>query len=178
MILIIGLGNPLWGDHGVGKVVVDRVVQNFPQGKAETGEDITAIARYQLSPELTVSIRSADKVIFVNTEISFTTGKIICRPLLEPPQPKPYSHDLSPAALLEGARVLYGKSPQATLVSLTSSHVDYRNSLSRAALSALPELLSLVYGLIDVEQAGNYVNRRYENVSGGDFVGAGTGRIA
>ena len=60
MMLIIGYGNPLRGDDGVGWRVAEAAGTALPEGAA------TVLAVHQLTPELSAPISRAGRVVFVD----------------------------------------------------------------------------------------------------------------
>ena len=67
-LLVIGYGNELLGDDGVGPAVA-RAVQRWRHPR------ICAIAAHQLTPELVEAIADAERVVFVDARLS--TGEFM-----------------------------------------------------------------------------------------------------
>src|SRR5688572_26950641 len=98
MILIIGYGNPLRQDDGVGIQVVEQL-QGLLHNRIP--EEVEVIARHQLTPELVEPISRASYVIFVDAAESGTPGEIMELQVEHSPTPQPFTHNLTPAALLQ-----------------------------------------------------------------------------
>lgn len=144
-VLLIGYGNPLREDDGIGW----RVVAEMANGQLETRQNPQSafgnpqfITVHQLLPELAEPISQADLVIFVDAAVAGNPGEIR-RIDLTPQAEKPgaFSHQVGPAGLLESARVLYGRFPPATLFTVTAAQMGYGEGLSPAIAAALPDLL-------------------------------------
>lgn len=155
-VLLIGYGNPLREDDGVGW----RVVAEMANGQLETGQNPQSIihnpqfiAVHQLLPELAEPISQADLVIFVDAAVAGEPGEIR-RMELQPQAEEPgaFSHQVGPAGLLESARVLYGRFPPATLFTITAAQMGYGDQLSPPVAAALPELLRQITARI--QEAG------------------------
>ncbi len=110
--LIIGFGNPLRGDDGAGWHAAQRLREQY--GPAQ----VRVIAAQQLAPEMAQDVAQASLVIFVDAEQGECAGRVNCRPVVARAEaPRTFTHDLSPAALVQCARMLYRKNPPAYLVS-------------------------------------------------------------
>jgi len=140
MILVIGYGNPLCGDDGIGPYVVERLADD------ESPADVEYLTLRQLTPELAEPVSQADTVIFVDAADGGTTGEITCHKLTlsaEPSETAPgaFTHHVNAAALLEIARLLYGRHPVAYLFKVAGENFELGDSFSSGVESALPLLL-------------------------------------
>src|SRR5258708_21465848 len=97
--LVIGYGNELCGDDGLGwRVAQDLAARQFDG-------DVEIMALRQLNPELAEPISQADRVIFIDARMGREPGVVSC----EPVAPRtlginPWSHHRTPPAGLSGAR--------------------------------------------------------------------------
>jgi hydrogenase maturation protease len=140
MILVIGYGNPLCGDDGIGPYAVERLADE------ESPADTEYLALRQLTPELAEPVSRADTVIFVDAADGGAPGNIICHKLTlsaEPSQTAPgaFTHHVNAAALLEIAHLLYGRHPVAYLFTVAGENFELGDSFSSGVESALPLLL-------------------------------------
>jgi hydrogenase maturation protease len=141
MILVIGYGNPLCGDDGVGPHVVERLVNvGLPA-------NVEYLTLRQLTPELAEPISRAEAVIFIDAAAGGgTAGSITCRKLEPVATPfettqGAFTHHIKAGILIESARFLYGRQPAAWLYTVTGEDFNLGNSFSPAVESALPQLL-------------------------------------
>jgi hydrogenase maturation protease len=145
--LIIGYGNPLRGDDGLGWHAAHLLE---PLGQPGS---VQILARQQLTPELAAPIAEANRVIFVdagNCADSVTrAGQVNCQPVV-PDLAASYSmtHHLTPSALLACAHLLYNACPEAWLCSVTSAAFDIGEQMSPAVQEALPTLLERIQQLL------------------------------
>ena len=148
-ILLIGYGNPLRGDDGVGWRVVEEIAnrqEDTPHSALRTPH---SIAVHQLLPELAEPISEADLVIFVDASVEGEPGAIAVRVIEpEPPQIGAFTHHFDPAGLLGYAREVYGRFPRAYLVTVTAVSLGYEETLSPTIEAALPELLRQIQALM------------------------------
>ena len=143
MILVIGYGNPLCGDDGIGPYAVEQLELG---ADAEARGDVECLTFRQLTPELAEPISRADTVIFVDAAAGGAPGYITCRelmPLARPPitAPGAFTHHVKVAVLLENARLLYGKYPPAYLYTVSGENFNLGDSFSSEVEAALPSLL-------------------------------------
>ncbi len=154
-VLILGYGNPLRADDGLGWHAAKRLAPTL------AGSDVEIITRHQLTPDLAEPVSRAERVIFIDAQAGGPPGELAIRevaPLTN--APVLLSHSLDPAALLALARQLYGTSPQAFVLSVASQSFGYSQELSPEVQSSLPELLRRARCLAAVD--GNPIQRRPE----------------
>jgi hydrogenase maturation protease len=141
--LIIGYGNPLRGDDGVGWRVAERL------RAAIHDPDIEILAVHQLTPELMDPISRAGRVIFIDAAAGPVPGEIQER-TVEPHAAAgaAFSHHATPAALLAGARTLYGRAPQATLLTVAGADFSLSDDLSPAVGSRVDAVVEAALGSV------------------------------
>jgi len=133
--LIIGYGNPLRGDDGFGWHAALRL-RNLIH---DAGIEILAI--HQLTPELMDPISRARRVIFIDAAVGEEPGKLTVAALETTGSPPPaFTHFATPAALLEGARSLYGANPEALLITVVGLDFELGEELSEPVRLALESL--------------------------------------
>lgn len=136
-LVIIGYGNPLREDDGVGWAAADLLKQALPADR------VRVFTCHQLMPELAEPVSLAAAVLFVDARIDGVAGAIDLRPIAPDAEPPAgLSHVLSPGALLALARQVYGRCAPAQLASITGGAFGYAEGLSPAVQAALPELVA------------------------------------
>ena len=141
MILLIGYGNLLCGDDGIGPYVVDQLAD------ADLRGDLEYISVRQLTPELAEPISRAEAVIFVDAAYGDTTGEIFCRALefdATSSQTGAFTHHFDASRLLESAQFLYNHHPEAYLYTMTGENFRLGDSFSSVVAAALPSLMDQV----------------------------------
>ena len=137
--LIVGYGNPLRGDDGVGQAVA----QAFAGEDAIDGVD--AIACHQLTPELAERFAAAGRVVLIDAAAGREAGGVSVIPLQPARAPaSTLGHHVEPALLLDMAQALYGRSPEAYLVTVGAVSLELGEGLSAPVMAALPELIATV----------------------------------
>ena len=142
-ILIIGFGNPLRSDDGLGWHVAQLLSRELNRA------DVQVIAAHQLTPELAESASHAERLIFVDASRTGKPGTQTCQPVTPGVSLNRHSHDLSPSAVLELARELYGRFPLAHLLTITGASFETGETMSPAVIAAIPALVAQVRHLID-----------------------------
>lgn len=133
--LIIGFGNPLRSDDGLGWHAA-----HFLRGRL-SADQAQVIAAHQLAPEMARAIADASVVIFIDAEEGATPGHVSARPVLPRAEaPRTFTHHLSPAALVACARLLFQKTPPAHLVTVSAREFCPGESLTRPVEAAVPDV--------------------------------------
>jgi hydrogenase maturation protease len=138
MILVIGYGSLLRGDDGIGQRAASILQEYYKE------PEITILPCEQLTPELMEPISQADLAVFIDASINIAPGVIAHEELKPAASSNGFTHTLGPAALLEGAQSLYGKSAAGSLFSVGAESFALGESFSPAVEAALPGLLELV----------------------------------
>jgi hydrogenase maturation protease len=132
-ILIIGYGNPLRGDDGIGWQAAGLLQQHYAHDRR-----VEVIQCRQLAPELATDIASSDHVIFIDAVEAGAAGSIHRCTICGEAQPGFSTHSCDPQALLASCLDLYGKCPTAALVAITGESFALQQQLSPTLERALP----------------------------------------
>ena len=158
--LVIGIGNPLRRDDGVGWRLAVEWEQLHRQG-ART----RLLAVQQVLPELAATLAQHRRVLFIDAVIhrgNGPTGGGAGRigPWLLPLQPQqaltratPFSHSLEPVELLALTEALYGQVPAAQRLLLQGRRFDHGNSYSPALRRQLPAARALLQHWLEAGDA-------------------------
>ncbi len=152
--LIIGYGNPLRGDDGVGWHVAQHLAAMMPATVA------CVRACHQLTPDLAESVSQVRQVIFIDADAQCRDADTAL-PELEPWRVRCQhvepdwsaaisgcSHHLVPAVLMLYAAVLYGAFPKALVLTVTGVSFAYTQALSPAVEAVLPVLVDQLQMLV------------------------------
>ena len=134
--LIIGYGNPLRGDDAVGFLAAERL-----RALVQDAE-IDVLAVHQLTPELMEPISRADRVLFIDAAATGDPGTIHRKKVLPAAATPGFTHFAEPAALLAGARSLFGHAPQAWLFTVSGGDFELTRDLSVPVAKALDRLVA------------------------------------
>lgn len=142
-VLVIGYGNTLRGDDGLGQRAAKALAQRaLPDG-------VEVLSCHQLTIELAEKVSRADLVLLIDAAAGDRPGTIVCEPLQQVPSPPgPIIHSLEPAALLACAHALYDATPRALLWTVTARSFAFSETLSPEVERALPALVQQVEACI------------------------------
>lgn len=142
-VLIIGYGNPLRGDDGLGPLAAEKLAEVLHQ------PCVSVHVCHQLTPELAEPISRARLVIFIDACRDSPPGHIQCHRLIdEPIDRRSLYHQLAPDRLLTLARRLYGQRPEAYTITVGGKIWGYTETLSPPVAAAVPGLIDRVEDLI------------------------------
>jgi hydrogenase maturation protease len=147
VILVIGYGNPLRGDDGVGNLLAQHLVERNRDCEVEI------LPCHQLTPELAEPVSRACVVVFIDAQEGRETGDLSVRTVqpLSGPVEGAFTHNVTPETLLGAARTLYGASPEGVVITIEGHSFDYGETVSPAMQAALPGLLEAIEQLIQLE---------------------------
>ena len=140
-ILVIGYGNELRGDDGVGQRVA-RAVEGWGV------PNLRSLAVHQLTPELADELIYVDRVIFVDAYTEVTTPEVrVC--LLEPAHSVATTgHTSDPQMLLAIAQALYNAHPQAWWIGIPAVDFELGYDFSAITEQGMEEALEEIDRLI------------------------------
>ncbi len=141
-VLIVGYGNPLRGDDGVGPEVARRLAAEFQD------PDIEVLTELQLKPELAELMSRAEIAIFIDARAGDQPGEVRIEEVRPGEPERTFSHQFAPPMLLMTAQVLYSRIPRTFLVSVGGQNFELSEGLSEAVQRAIPEVLATVRRLI------------------------------
>jgi hydrogenase maturation protease len=151
-VLIVGYGNPLRSDDGVGPVVAERLASD----PRFAGADVRA--EHQLTPELALDASNSWLLVLVDAAEGVAAGEVAIRELgrggsagaegglagrFEEGGP-PLTHHVDPAALLGLAAELWGAAPRTILVGIGPASLDLGERLTMEVEAAVPRAIDAV----------------------------------
>ena len=135
--LILGFGNPLRSDDGVGSKAAAALEPEL------SSQELLVIAAHQLTPEMAESVARSSRVLFLDATHTGVPGEIRCQRICREKvrrdpefQPVNVSHDLAPSALLELAVRYFHAEPDAWLLTVTGDNFALGESFSPAVEAA------------------------------------------
>jgi hydrogenase maturation protease len=141
--LVVGYGNPLRTDDGVGWHVAERLADD------PRLEGVTVLRRHQLTPELALDISVATRVVLVDARRGVAAGTFTAaRVERAEGSATTWSHHLGPPSLIALADELYGRVPEVFLVSCGVHSFEIGDRLSPEVEAALPRVVDAVAELV------------------------------
>jgi hydrogenase maturation protease len=142
-VLVVGYGNPLRGDDGIGWHAA-RLLADDPRLAGAR-----VLACHQLAPELAEDVSQASLVVLVDAAAEGDPGSVAVRQIEpRPATPATWSHHLDPETLAGLAQTLYGAVPPIVLVSVAAATLAEDDGLSSALQQALPGVVETVAGVV------------------------------
>lgn len=145
--LVIGYGSPIRGDDAIGPLVADRLQQlGLPDW-------IRIEARHILTAELAATLAEVDCVVFLDAAVDLPPGQLRCQPLqADTSAASTMAHFHDPRELLAWCQGLYGRVPQAWLITAGGADFDYGHfRLSEAAAAAVQPMMDAVLERLGVQ---------------------------
>jgi hydrogenase maturation protease len=130
--LIIGIGNPLRRDDGLGWAIAERLSQ-----ACNTTWDIRMV--HQLTPDVAQWMANASLVIMVDASHEGEPGALHVRVLSPSAQPSAIgTHHTTPAELAALTTIIYGHCPPGVIVSMTGADFSIGEGFSSLVAQGLP----------------------------------------
>ena len=147
-VWLVGIGNPLRGDDGVGWAVIKALAET-----AVLPPNVKLLSVHQLLPELLDTIHRAASVIFVDASTTGESGTVTSTPIQPTQQGTASSHQTNPGVLLALGVELYGRMPSATLITISGQSYKYEERLSTAVQAAIPQAIHLIQRIVQKREA-------------------------
>jgi len=153
--LIIGYGNFDRQDDGIAWHVLKevRTLLNLDTPESvpdsiEQDTDTAFVFQLQLLPEDAEDIAQFDRVCFVDAHTGAVPEPVHVEQLLPSWQNSPLTHHLTPNSLLSMVQAVFGKSPEAILVSIRGYEFEFTNSLSSRCRILVSQAAKTIYNWI------------------------------
>ena len=148
-ILVIGYGNILRRDDGVGWAAARRLVDQLP------GDQAAVLTAPQLLPELAETVSHAQRVIFIDADAELPAGEIHKSAVEPGTVAKSLGHHQTPQGILRLARDLYRHAPQAFIYTIGGADFSFGCTLSQPVQIALRKVVqSVVDAVMDFSKHG------------------------
>lgn len=140
-ILLIGYGNELRSDDGVGP----RVARALEQLRLPW---LRVLTPQQLAPEFAAPISEAQAVVFVDATLNAPPGAVQIGPLSGAAMHEPLGHLGNPRSLLALAEAVFQRAPPAWMVTVGIEEMCAKEGFSPDVERALPEVIETVRALV------------------------------
>ena len=140
--LILAYGNPLRGDDGMGPEAGERLRSIIHD------PDVEIRTMHQLTPELMEPISRAARVIFIDACESAAPGEIRESEVQPSAEGAGFTHHATPEALLAGARALYGRAAEGTMLAVGGAEFSLFSGLSPAVERGLDGVVAATLRLL------------------------------
>jgi hydrogenase maturation protease len=151
-VLVVGYGNPLRSDDGVGPAVAERLASD----PRFAGADVRA--EHQLTPEHALDASNSWLLVLIDAAEGVAAGEVVIRDLgptgsagddpalagrAEEGGP-PLTHHVDPSSLLGLAAELWGAAPRTLLVGIGPASLELGEELTSEVEAAVPRAIDAV----------------------------------
>jgi hydrogenase maturation protease len=150
--LIIGYGNPDREDDGVAWHILRALTIKLDLPSPESYEDefpeygLIDFAFYlQLTPEMAEDINEYEYICFVDAHTGSIPEPVRLISVESEFQRSPFTHHLTPQSLLSMCETLYGRKPEAALLSVLGHRFLFSRQLSKETTALVPQAVDLIW---------------------------------
>jgi hydrogenase maturation protease len=151
-VLLIGYGNPDREDDGVAWHILHQLAIKLGLPSPESYEDefpesaLIDFAFYlQLTPEMAEDISAYEYVCFVDAHTGNIPEPVRLIDVESEFQHSPFTHHLTPQSLLSMCETIYGKKPEAVLLSVLGHRFLFSRELSEETAGLVPQAVGLIW---------------------------------
>jgi hydrogenase maturation protease len=149
-VLIVGYGNELRSDDGVGPAVA-VLLAGDPR---LAGADVRSV--HQLTPELALDASGASLLVLVDAAADTPAGEVTVWRLdpageVHDAPGEVMSHHVDPAGIVDLARELWGTAPPVVIVSVGVASLEVGEGLTPAVRAAVPRAADVVAAIVAEE---------------------------
>jgi hydrogenase maturation protease len=151
-LLIIGYGNPDREDDGVAWHILCALTIKLGLASPASYEDefpeyalVDFAFHLQLTPEMAEDISAYQYICFVDAHTGNIPEPVRLINVESEFQASPFTHHLTPQSLLSMCETIYGKKPDAALLSVIGHRFLFSRQLSEETAQLVPESLELIW---------------------------------
>ena len=154
-LLLIGYGNPDREDDGVAWHILRELSKKLGLDAPESYEDdfpeseIIDFAFYlQLTPEMAEDISEYEYVGFIDAHTGSIPEPVRLIQVESEFQASPFTHHLTPQSLLSMCETIYGRKPDASLLSVLGYRFLFTRQLSEETAALVQQAVDLIWAWI------------------------------
>ena len=140
-VLVIAWGNPLREDDGVAWHVLEALRALQPRPWLPP---MRLRHAHQLTPEMADCVSRAAGVVFVDARRDGRPGEVRCEAVAPAAGSNPLAHSVSPQTLLLYAETLFGRAPEAVVVSVAGERFGMGEGLSPVVRRSVPRAIRAI----------------------------------
>jgi hydrogenase maturation protease len=143
--LLIGYGNPDRQDDGVAWHILRALATRLSLPVPDSYEDefprnnrLDLAFYLQLTPEMAEDLAAYERVCFVDAHTGNVPTEVQFQKVEQTFQHSPFTHHLTAQSLLSMCNTLYGKTPEAVLLSVRGYQFEFERTLSAETSALVP----------------------------------------
>jgi hydrogenase maturation protease len=151
-LLLLGYGNPDREDDGVAWHILRALTLKLGLAAPESYEDdfpeldrMDCAFHLQLTPEMAEEISAFKYACFVDAHTGNIPEPVRLIDVESEFQASPFTHHLTPQSLLSMCQTIYGKKPEAALLSVLGHRFLFTRQLSEETARLVPEAVELIW---------------------------------
>jgi hydrogenase maturation protease len=151
-LLILGYGNPDREDDGVAWHILRALTLKLGLSAPDSYEDefpesaqIGLAFHLQLTPEMAEDVVSYPYVCFIDAHTGNIPEPVRLIDVESEFQNSPFTHHLTPQSLISMCETIYGKKPDAALLSVLGHRFLFSRELSRETARLVPQAVELIW---------------------------------
>jgi hydrogenase maturation protease len=151
-LLLLGYGNPDREDDGVAWHILRAITLKLGLAAPDSYEDefpefesIDFAFHLQLTPEMAEDINEYEYVCFIDAHTGSIPEPVRLIEVESEFQNSPFTHHLTPQSLLSMCETLYGKKPDAALLSVLGYRFLFTRQLSEETAGLVPQAVELIW---------------------------------
>lgn len=151
-LLLIGYGNPDREDDGVAWHILRAITEKIGLTPPESYEDefpederFDLAFHLQLAPEMAEDISRYPFVCFIDAHTGNIPESIRLIEVESEFQHSPFTHHLTPQSLMSMCETIYGKKPDAALLSVLGHRFLFTRQLSEETAVLVPQAVDLIW---------------------------------
>jgi hydrogenase maturation protease len=161
-LLILGYGNPDREDDGVAWHILRALTIRLGLIPPESYEDefptspqIDFAFHLQLTPEMAEDIAGYAYVCFVDAHTGNISEAVRLIAVESEFQHSPFTHHLTPQSLMSMCETIYGKRPEAALLSVLGHRYLFTRELSEETAALVPDAVALIWEWLKTRNISN-----------------------
>lgn len=154
-LLILGYGNPDREDDGVAWHILRKIVLKLGLPAPDSYEDefpehddIDLVFQLQLTPEMAEDIQAYEYICFVDAHTGNIPEPARLIAVESEFQNSPFTHHLTPQSLMSMCETIYGKKPDAVLLSVLGHRFLFTRQLSEETGKLVAQAVDLIWDWI------------------------------
>ena len=151
-LLLLGYGNPDREDDGVAWHILRALTTRLGLSAPDSYEDefpehaeIEFAFYLQLTPEMAEDVSAYDHVCFVDAHTGNIPEPVRLIDVQSEFQASPFTHHLTAQSLVSMCETIYGKKPDAALLSVLGHRFLFSRQLSEETARLVPEAVELIW---------------------------------
>jgi hydrogenase maturation protease len=154
-LLILGYGNPDREDDGIAWHILCALTVKLGLVPPESYEDEFPASEFidfdfqlQLTPEMAEDVAGYPYICFIDAHTGNIPEPVRLINVESEFQNSPFTHHLTPQSLMSMCETIYGKKPDAALLSVLGHRFLFTRELSRETAQLVPQAVALVWDWI------------------------------